>query len=193
MKQTIKYVSVSIVLLSLLFFSCKKTSLLSLDDYLNITVNGVDYNRVTDSGYLFTNQKGCVNNKPYVLEKVGQVSTPTFFFHIYINYYQNNSDFMNALPGDYSVTAAFVANNAPCNLEIELSCDSVPYTTTSSWVLQNPGNKTYSVKSISQMGETSSSKLYQVIGEFAVDFKDSTNKLIPVSGKFQKTISVLKP
>jgi hypothetical protein len=42
------------------------------------------------------------------------------------------------------------------------------------------------------MGETSISKLYQVIGEFAIDFKDSTNKLIPVSGKFQKTLSVLK-
>jgi len=177
----------------LLFFSCKKTSLLSLDDYLNITINGVDYNRVTDSGYLFTNQKGCINNKSYILEKVGQVSTATFFFHVYINYYQNNSDFMNTLPGDYSITPAFIPNNAPCNLGIELSCDSVPYSTTSSWVLQNPGNKTYSVKSISPIGETSSSKLYQVIGEFAVDFKDSTNKLIPVSGKFQKTISVLKP
>jgi hypothetical protein len=175
-----------------LFFSCKKTSVLSLDDYLNISINGADYNRVTDTGYLFTNQKGCVSNKMYVLEKVGQVSTTTFFFHLYINYYQNNSDFMNALPGDYSVTPAFIVNNAPCNLGIEVACDSVPYTTTSSWVLQNPANKTYSVKSISPIGETSNSKLYQVIGEFSIEFKDSTNKLIPVSGKFQKTVSVLK-
>ncbi len=174
-------------------FSCKKTGLTSLDDYLNITINGIEYKRVTDTGYLFMNQKGCVSNKPYILEKVGQVSTTTFFFHVYINYFQNNSDFVNSVPGDYSVTPAFIANNAPCNLGIELSCDSVPYTPTSSWVLQNPGNKTYSVKSISPMGETSTSKLYQVIGEFTVDFKDSTNKLIPVTGKFQKTISVVKP
>jgi hypothetical protein len=59
-------------------------------------------------------------------------------------------------------------------------------------VLQNPGNTNYSVKSISPMGETSIAKLYQVIGEFSIEFKDSTNKLIPVSGKFQKTLSVLK-
>jgi hypothetical protein len=163
-----------------------------LDDYLTITVNGTDYNRVTDSGYVFNNQKGCVSNKMYVLEKVGQVSTTTFFFHLYINYYQNNSDFVNSQPGDYSVTPAFIANNTPCNLGIEVTCDSVPYTTTSSWVLQNPGNKTYSVKSISPVGETNKSILYQVIGEFAIDFKDSTNKLIPVTGKFQKTLSVLK-
>lgn len=128
----------------------------------------------------------------YVLEKVGQVSTSTFFFHLYINYYQNNSDFINALPGDYSVTPAYIANNAPCNLGIEVACDSVPYTTTSFWVLQNPGNTIYSVKSISPMGETSNTKLYQVIGEFSIVFKDSTNKLIPVSGKFQKTLSILK-
>jgi hypothetical protein len=192
LKQSLKYFFASFILLFFLNIACKKTSVLSLDDYLNITVNGVDYNRVTDSGYLFTNQNGCVSNKPYVLEKVGQVSTSTFFFHLYINYYQNNSDFMNAVPGDYSVTPAFIPNNAPCNLGIELSCDSVPHTTSSAWVLQNSGNNTYSVKSISAMGETSTSKMYQVIGEFSVNFKDSTNKLIPVSGKFQKTLSVLK-
>lgn len=86
----------------------------------------------------------------------------------------------------------FIANNTPCNLGIELSCNSVPYTPISSCVLETPGKKTYSVKSISPMRETNTSKLYQVIGEFSVDFKDSTNKLILVTGKFQKTISVVK-
>lgn len=193
MKQSIKYIFLSISAICFLFLSCKKTSVLtSLDDYITISVNGTEYNRAADSGYLFNNQKGCIANKMYVLEKVGQVSTADFFFHLYINYYQNNSDFINSVPGDYSVTPAFIANNTPCNLGIEVSSDSVPYTLTSSWVLQNPGNITYRVKSISPIGETGNSKLYQVIGEFAIEFKDSTNKLIPVSGKFQKTISVLK-
>jgi hypothetical protein len=188
-----KYIYLGIIFLCFLFLACKKTSVLtSMDDYLKISINGTDYSRAADTGYLFTNQKGCVSNKLYVLEKVGQISTTTFFFHLHINYYQNNSDFINALPGDYSVTPAFIANNTPCNLGIEVSCDSVPYTTTSSWILQTSGNTTYSVKSISPVGETSKSILYQVIGEFAIDFKDSTNKLIPVSGKFQKTLSVLK-
>ncbi len=193
MKQFLKYFSLSIIFLCFLFISCKKTSeLTSLNDYLNISVNGANYNRVADSGWLYTNQKGCVSNKMYVLEKVGQVGTTTFIFHVFINYFQNNVDFMNSAPGMYSVTQAYVANNAPCNLGIEVSCDSVPYTTTSAWVLQTTGNKTYNVTSINSIGETNISKLYQVIGEFSISFKDSTNKIIPVSGKFQKTLSVLK-
>lgn len=193
MNPSIKYILICICCCSALIFACKKSSVLvSKDDYISITIDGTEYNRAADSGYLFNNQKGCVSNKMYVLEKLGQVSTTSFFFHMYINYFQNNSDFMNSAPGEYSVTPAFIANNAPCNLGIELTCDSVPYTTTSSWVLQTANKNTYTVKSISQIGETSKSFLYQVVGEFAVDFKDSTNKLIPVSGKFQKTLAVLK-
>ena len=193
MKRSLTYLLFLLIVVGIWLISCKKTGVLtSPDDYISIKINGVEYSRAADSGYVFGNQKGCISNKMYVLEKLGQVSTPEFFFHMYINYFQNNSDFSNSLPGEYSITPAFIANNAPCNLGIEVSCDSVPYTSTSSWILQNPDNKTYQIKSISPLSETSTVKLYQVIAEFSMDFKDSNNKLIPVTGKFQKTLSVLK-
>jgi hypothetical protein len=100
---------------------------------------------------------------------------------------QNEIDFKNTLVGTYKVVNA--SSNLACNLGLKLSFSDKTQIIQSTQIQSGGVNN---VTNISKGNSTSTETEYIVVGNFTSSFKNNSNAIIPITGKYQITIVVFK-
>lgn len=159
----------------------------SSSDYLEITVNGKTYkNEINSAGSGSSGQTGCVS-KPHFLAFMSDIENSTLSLSSEILHLQNEIDFKSSTVGKYKTIRS--SSTSACNLDLKLSfldkTQSVQPTQ-----IQTGGVNT--ITSISKGNSTSTDTEYTINGNFSSSFKNNANVIIPVTGKYQITIVVLK-
>jgi hypothetical protein len=179
-----------ILLLSvlILIIGCSSdSSTISKTDYLEIIVNGKTYKEnFFHSGTGFSGQTGCVS-KPHFLAFMSDIENSDFYLSSEILHLQNEIDFKNSLVGTYKVVNS--SSNLACNLGLKLSFSDKTQIIQSTQIQSSGINN---VTNISKGNSTSTETEYIVIGNFTSSFKNNSNAIIPITGKYQITIVVLK-
>ncbi|HAH22458.1 MAG TPA: hypothetical protein DCL77_01605 [Prolixibacteraceae bacterium] len=179
---------------SLVIVSCKKDfNNIPSADFIEITVNGQTYsNNLENSGSGFSGQGGC-DNKLYHTVSLGQIEVAPLFLNVYIKHYGNDIDFKASKPGRYGITAIarydVSALVEGCNLNLGVSYADKQLSDTGTTL--QPGSK-HNVTNIKEFELTKSEIGYSVSGTFSCSFKNSQGQTIPVTGKYQTTVFVLK-
>lgn len=172
----------------LLIIGCSSdTSNSSSSDYLEIIVNGKTYkNEIYSSGSGFSGQSGCIN-KPHFLAFMSDIENSNLSLSSEILHLQNETDFKSSVVGKYKTVSSY--STSDCNLDLKLSFLDKTQNVQSTQI-QSGGVNT--ITSISKGNSTSTDTEYIVNGNFSSNFKNNSNVIIPVTGKYQITVLVLK-
>lgn len=199
--KTMKLTIISLVLFSFLFSSCKKESESNSnsEDYFEITLDGQTYSTKThpyNTGFqisVLNNQKGCVANKIYSYKSIGRIMTTGWDCEIGLNYYQNFTDFKNSVSGSYRipVRVSVSQSTTPCNLDLNVYIDNNPNNSGSGWFVQ-PSSNINTITSIRELSQATNAVKYMIKGTFSCTLKTPSNRLVPVTGKYQTSIETLK-
>jgi len=179
---------------SLAIVSCKKDSNdVPWEDFIEITVNGKTYSSLTLAKSGSSAPGGC-DNKTYLTISLGQIDVRTLFLNVYIKHYGNNIDFKASKPGKYGITTIaaydFSELAEACNLSLGVSYDDKQQSDFNT-TLQS--GCTHNVTSIKKVEINTGAEIsYYVSGTFSCSFKNIEGQTIPVTGKYQTTISTLK-
>lgn len=158
-------------------------------DYIEITLNGKTIKKeIFWQGTGFSGQTGCIN-KPHFLQLLGQFEDSSFFFDGNLLHLENDIDFKNTLPRAYGVKNKNLFSSSACNLDLEASLEDKTLSNKTTQLMSGGIN---TVTSIKKGNSSSTENEYTIVGNFNVNFKNASNIVIPVSGKYQITISVLK-
>lgn len=191
MKQQ-KTVLILLLSITMISISCKKDgspeTTSAQNDFLEIVVGGKTYkNEIFSQGTGFTNQSGCIPNKPHFLAFISEIENSEFRFTGYISHLENEVDFIKYNAGKYYIQSGF---GLICNLNLSLAYkDKLSVNQTTTLV----AGGTNQVTSITKKSTTSTSTKYQIQGNFTCSFKNSTGKNIPITtGNYQYTAEVYK-
>jgi len=186
------YKIISIITVFVLVTGCSSNSdtpSISNTDYLEITINGKSYKQdIYHGGTGFSGQSGCVN-KPHFLQYLGQIENSAFFFDSNILHLENDIDFKNSLTGAYATKQDYITNSSACNLDLLISLDDKTQSVNATQIMTGGIN---TITSIKKGNSTATENEYIIIGNFTTRFKNNSNVIIPVSGKYQITIFVFK-
>jgi hypothetical protein len=186
------YKIISIITVFALVTGCSSNSdsqSTSNSDYLEITIDGKSFKQeIYHGGTGSSGQSGCVN-KPHFLQFLGQIETSAFFFDSNILHLENDVDFKNSVVGAYATKQENITNSSACNLDLVISFEDKTQSVKTTQLITG-GNNT--IASIKKGKSTDTEYEYIIIGNFSASFKNKSNVIIPVSGKYQITIVVYK-
>jgi len=179
----------SLLLVSLLFFSCKKqnSSPVSTNDYLKITVNGIQYNEDLYSyGSGFTGQTGCISKKHFD-SYIGIIENSKLSYSLYIRHLENDIDFANVQIGTFKIASR--GQSSICNLDLIALFEDKTLSNPSTTLIAGGTN---TISSITKLSSTNTEQLYTIAGKLNCSFKNSANVTIPITGEYQITVDVFK-
>ncbi len=179
--------------------SCKKDETKSTSTqstpsgyFVNVTINGVDYNEIGDIGYgFYESQDGC-DGKIYTLHTLNTgIRTSTFSFSMNLNHRQNNSDFSTLTLGSYSVKKNLWPSNDSllCNWDLAIGYNDKTLTDQSTTV---EPDGIHNVTAITYLSETNTQVQYNVEGNFDFSVKNSANLIIHITGSYREYIQTYK-
>lgn len=153
-------------------------------DYLEIVVSGKKYkNDLLGLGSGFSNQSGCIANKPHFLLFVNTIETSTWSFNVYLSHFENEIDFAKSVPGNFGIQSQ-VTN--VCNLNLSTSFEDKLLTNFRTTLVGSNINNVISVNKKGSINNRTTD--YQVKGNFSSSFKNSAGSIIPITGNYQVTI-----
>ena len=161
------------------------TSKQFLEITLDSKVYKYDLQGVVMAGYLDVlcdNKKGFLNNI-YDGDLDNRFTINTDLFH-----YTIDADFKDVSPGNYTlVDVDYFKDYCNCTFSLNLEDNSLSnYRTT-----LLAGGK-HNISSVKFLGSASGNNEYLIAGNFTASYKNSANATIPVSGSYQKIVSVTK-
>jgi hypothetical protein len=186
MNYTIK--TILFLLVTVVTMGCSSDSSNSTtSDYLEISINGKSYKEdFFHSGSGFSGQTGCVS-KSHFLAYLDDIENSNFTFGSEILHLENEIDFKNSVVGNYKAVRS--SSTTACNLDLKLSfLDKTQNVQTTQ--IQSGGINT--ITSISRGNSIATETEYKIKGNFISSFKNNSNVIIPITGKYQITIVVLK-
>jgi hypothetical protein len=188
------YKIISIITIFALVTGCSSNSdtpSISNTDYMEISMNGKSYKEdIVYGGTGMGGQTGCVT-KPFFRQLLSHFEDSSLSFDSSLFHLENDADFKNSIPGVYSVKQEDYTSTSTCNLDLELSLEDKTQSIKTTRLITGGNNK---ITSIKKGNSTSTATEYEYIitGNFTASFKNNSNAIIPVSGKYQITIFVYK-
>jgi hypothetical protein len=191
-----KLSNLAMFFVAILFYmtSCSKStpttpSSATSKQFLEITVDSkvykYDLQGVLMAGYLDVlcdSKKGFLNNI-YDGDLDNRFTINTDLFH-----YTFDVDFKNVSPGNYTLVDVDYFKDY-CNYTFSLNLKDKSLSNYRTTLLA--GGK-HNISSVNFLGSASGNNEYLIAGNFTASYKNSANATIPVSGSYQKIVSVTK-
>jgi hypothetical protein len=177
------------------FLGCKKESsnpavAAVVEDFTEITINGNTQKKNT------LISSGSQNKYNYEYRTFYQAQTAAYFINISLHYIKFDKDFIaaNLKPGEYRLHNKSYSYDEDIirNLDLDVDLTDNSSTDYNPFILGQGSRHT--VTSIVKKGDSESGKsMYAISGTFSCEFLDQkTNTTYSISGKYQKTIKLLK-
>ncbi|MFN5218424.1 MAG: hypothetical protein ACK5CL_06625 [Sphingomonadales bacterium] len=193
-----KNISFLLAALSILgTYSCKKAtpnpSNPSQKEFLEITIDGQNFAEDKPFGF----NAGTVTGSPTLCDdKLGlaafhtSASSNRFECTVNLLHYRSATEFLNAKTGNFTIiddwSSGFISGTKYCNLTLEVNIQD---NNNACKLVSMPVHK---VNSISKIKEDTNRIQYLIEGDFSANYKNASNTVYPVSGKYSMVIETLK-
>lgn len=179
-------VCLCISILTLFLSGCSSDADSPCVDFIEILINGKSYkNNIYHGGTGFSGLTGC-EDKSLHAAYLSSFEDSSFAFVSYILYFENDSDFKNSKSGKYEIIEDL---STFCNLNLVVSFED-KIQSQSYFQLMSGGINT--ITSIKKGKSTSTKVDYIISGNFSSSFKNRSNTIKIINGKYQITVPILK-
>lgn len=183
-----------------IIIGCSSDSNSSNDNlFLNITVNGTNYNSegLFSTGY--SGEENCSNNGDLFLQYVGQVENSSFFIECSFVHFENLIDYSNTQKNVVTNTRVTDINDLwevnfnenTCSKNNDFSIIFEDKASNEFLRLKPNSPKNHTITNVQMSSEDATSKFYTITGTFNAIFLKG-NLELPVSGNYRIKIEVYK-
>lgn len=164
----------------------------NLSYFMQVTINGVEYETNDVSVFGFGNRDGCLP-VDYHLDNIGQIDIADYFFDAYLFRYENNEDMEGISSGTGSVAPMFDFFYTPegansCNFRMVADLRDKQQEEDYTELLSSSSN---TVTSVTQISQSSTEVVYAVEGNFSCSFVNVVGEQININGTYRIPIECL--